>query len=248
MPEDIEKLKKILGGSFRQPTLLKEALTHRSYAVENKLAYDNQRLEFLGDAVLEIILTEYLYAVYPAANEGVMTKMRSALAQQESIAKLARTLNLGAYMYIGRGEAASGGVERDSTLCDLFEAVLGACYMEQGMDFSRKLVLDLIRSEFPPPHRMLSGLNPKGSLQEFTQHKFGRPPVYQVLSVSGPEHNPVYEVEVAVNNRKLTGQGGSRRQAEFAAAAAMLQELTGGDWAALDYGYKDRKQEDESDV
>lgn len=238
MPEDIEKLKKLLGVVFKQPALLKEALTHRSYAVENKLKYDNQRLEFLGDAVLEIILTEYLFDSYPAADEGVMTKMRSALAQQESIAKLARKINLGSYLYIGRGEAASGGADRDSTLCDLFEALLGACYLDQGMEFARKLVLDLIKAEFPAPHRMLPGLNPKGSLQEYTQHKFGRPPVYQVLNVSGPEHNPLYEVEVAVNDHKLSGQGGSRRQAEFAAAAAMLQFLTGGDPAALDFGFK----------
>ncbi|NCB06259.1 MAG: ATP-binding cassette domain-containing protein, partial [Clostridia bacterium] len=103
MPEDIEKLKKTLGIAFREPHLLKEALTHRSYAVENKLDYDNQRLEFLGDAVLEIILTDYLFALYPDADEGILTKMRSALAQQDAIARLARRLELGGYMYIGRG-------------------------------------------------------------------------------------------------------------------------------------------------
>ena len=248
MPEDIEKLKKLLGLTFQDTHLLKEALTHRSYAVENRLAYDNQRLEFLGDAVLEIILTEYLYAVYPEADEGVMTKMRSALAQQEAIAKLARELELGRYMFIGRGEAASGGADRDSSLCDLFEAVLGACYLDGGMEFARKFILDLVKSKFPAPHRLLSGLNPKGTLQEYTQHKFGHTPVYAVLNVEGPEHNPVYTVSAEIGDNKCSGQGGSRRQAEFAAAKALLDKLAEHDPAVHDFGFKVGRYEGNSDV
>ena len=248
MPEDIEKLKKKLGLTFRDPHLLKEALTHRSYAVENKLAYDNQRLEFLGDAVLEIILTEYLYAVYPEADEGVMTKMRSALAQQEAIAKLARELELGRYMFIGRGEAASGGADRDSSLCDLFEAVLGACYLDGGMEFARKFILDLVKSKFPAPHRLLSGLNPKGTLQEYTQHKFGHTPVYAVLQVEGPEHNPVYTVSAEIGDNKCSGQGGSRRSAEFAAAKALLEKLAEHDPAVHDFGFKVGRYKGNSNV
>ena len=245
MPEDIEKLKKKLNWTFQKPSLLKEALTHRSYAVENKLAYDNQRLEFLGDAVLEIILTEYLYTVYPEADEGVMTKMRSALAQQEAIAKLARELGLGGFMYIGRGEAASGGANRDSTLCDLFEAVLGACYLDAGMDFARNFIIDLVKSKFPAPHRLLSGLNPKGTLQEYTQHKYGHAPQYTVLNVEGPEHNPVYTVTAGVGENKAQGQGGSRRQAEFAAAEALLNKFAERDPAVLDFGFKVGRYEGE---
>ena len=248
MPEDIEKLKKSLGVDLHNPALLKEALMHRSYAVENKLSYDNQRLEFLGDAVLEIILTEYLYNVYPEADEGVMTKMRSALAQESAIAQLARRMKLGSYMYIGRGEAASGGSDRDSTLCDLFEAVLGAFYLDQGMERARQWLLELIKHEFPVPHRLLSGLNPKGTLQEYTQHKFGYPPVYQTLSVSGPEHNPVYDVEVTAGSQQAVGQGGSRRQAEFAAAAKLLDLLAQHDPAALDFGFKVGRFEGEENV
>ena len=245
MPEDIEKLKKKLGWSFQKPALLKEALTHRSYAVENKLAYDNQRLEFLGDAVLEIILTEYLYNVYPEADEGVMTKMRSALAQQEAIAKLARELDLGGFMYIGRGEAASGGANRDSTLCDLFEAVLGACYLDAGMEFARNFILSLVQSKFPAPHRLLSGLNPKGTLQEYTQHKYGHAPIYTVLNVEGPEHNPVYTVVAEVGENKGSGQGCSRRQAEFAAAESLLNKFAEHDPSVLDFGFKVGRYEGE---
>ena len=248
MPEDIEKLKRTLGVVFRNPSLLKEALTHRSYSVENKLTYDNQRLEFLGDAVLEIILTEYLYKLYPEADEGVMTKMRSALAQQEAVAKLTRILDLGSYMYIGRGEVASGGADRDSTLCDLFEAVLGAIYLDIGMEFARKFVLELVEKEFPAPHRLLPGLNPKGTLQEYTQHKFGLPPAYQVVSVTGPEHDPSYEVKVQICSHESTGMGKSRRQAEFSAAAAMLQQLSGFDPSVLDFGFKVGPMETKKDV
>ncbi|MBE6366665.1 MAG: ribonuclease III [Lentisphaerae bacterium] len=248
MPGDIEKLKKQLGIIFDDSTLLKEALTHRSYAVENKLSYDNQRLEFLGDAVLEIILTDYLYHLYPEADEGVMTKMRSALARQDTIAALARKLDLGSYMYIGNGEMSSGGADRDSTLCDLFEALLGACYLDKGMEFSRHWVLDLIISDFPAPHRLLPGLNPKGTLQEYTQHKYGHPPIYKVLSVNGPEHSPVYTVEVTMLDKRAVGQGGARRLAEFAAAADMLKLIAQSDASVLDFGFKVGRMEDRLNV
>ncbi len=238
MAEDIERLKKILGFAFHDTHLLKEALTHRSYAVESRLSYDNQRLEFLGDAVLEIILTDYLYKLYPEADEGVLTKMRSALAQQDAIARLARKLELGSFMYIGRGEAASGGTDRDSTLCDLFEAVLGACYLDVGLDAVRTWILEQVKREFPAPHRMLSGLNPKGTLQEYTQHVLGFAPEYRVLSVTGPEHNPVYEVEVLIGSQHAVGQGGSRRLAEFTAAGALIQQIAENDPAILDFGIK----------
>ena len=238
MPEDMEQLKRVLGIEFKEPRLLKEALTHRSYAVESKLAYDNQRLEFLGDAVLEIILTDHLYATYPEADEGVLTKMRSALARQDAIAKLARKLRLGNFLYIGRGEAACGGADRDSTLCDLFEAVLGACYLDAGLETVRALVLELIREEFPAPHRMLAGLNPKGTLQEYTQHGMGFAPEYHVLKVDGPEHSPMYEVEAVAGEYRTLGHGGSRRLAEFDAAGAMIALIAEHDPSILDFGIK----------
>ena len=174
-----------------------------------------------------------------------MTKMRSALAQQEAIAKLARELGLGGFMYIGRGEAASGGANRDSTLCDLFEAVLGACYLDAGMDFARKFIIDLVKSKFPAPHRLLSGLNPKGTLQEYTQHKYSHTPIYTVLNVDGPEHNPVYTVAAEIGENKCLGQGGSRRQAEFAAAEALLNKFAEHDPAVLDFGFKVGRYEGE---
>ncbi|MCK4981534.1 MAG: ribonuclease III, partial [Victivallaceae bacterium] len=122
MPEDIEKLKLKINYNFKNKALLREALTHRTYAVENSPPYDNQRLEFLGDAVLEIILSEYIFQLYPDAQEGELTKMRSAMVNQNSLATLARNIELGAFMITGKGEKESGGSERTSTISDLFEA------------------------------------------------------------------------------------------------------------------------------
>lgn len=225
MPEDIEKLKNILNYHFNDRSLLKEALTHRSYAVENGLIYDNQRLEFLGDAVLEIILTEYLYNLYPFEDEGNMTKMRSALVREETLAHIARKLNLHVYIYMGKGEMDSNGNERNSTLADLFEAVLGAWYLDGGIEPVKKFVIDNIKESFPDPAYLLRSINPKGTLQEYAQKQWGGTPVYTVLRTFGPEHKLTYEVEVKLDKHSATGEAQSRKNAETAAASALLKEL-----------------------
>ncbi len=225
MPEDIERLKNVLGYHFKDRSLLKTALTHRSFAVENGLAYDNQRLEFLGDAVLEIILTEYLYLLYPFEDEGNMTKMRSAMVREEALAEFSRKLNLGSFIYMGKGELENNGNDRNSTLADLFEALLGAWYLDGGMDVLKDFVLGLIREFFPDPAYLLRTLNPKGILQEYSQKHWGAPPVYTVIRTSGPEHSLTYEVEVRIDNYCAAGAAQSRKNAESAAAAALLREL-----------------------
>ncbi|MBR2509884.1 MAG: ribonuclease III [Lentisphaeria bacterium] len=225
MPEDIEKLKLILNYHFNDRSLLKTALTHRSFAVENNLDYDNQRLEFLGDAVLEIILTEYLYLLYPNEDEGNMTKIRSAMVREDALADFARKLQLDQYIYMGKGEMENSGNERNSTLADLFEAVVGAWYLDGGIEPVKKFVLDLIAEFFPDPAYLLRSLNPKGTLQEYAQKEWGSPPFYTVLKTSGPEHNLTYEVEVKMDKYTAVGVAQSRKSAEIAAAAALLREL-----------------------
>ncbi|QSH41711.1 ribonuclease III [Lentisphaerota bacterium ZTH] len=229
MAEDIEKFKRQIGYNFKNKALLREALTHRTYAVENDLKYDNQRLEFLGDAVLEIILSEFLYNLYPDAAEGEMTKMRSAMVNQDSLAILARKLDLGKFLLAGKGETESGGCERDSTLSDLFEAVIGAFYLDAGFDKVKTFIVDLFKKEFPQPDKLLLGLNPKGLLQEYSQKKWGEAPVYEVLSVSGPDHSPLFEVEVKVAQISATGQASSRKNAESQAAKNALLKLAKSD-------------------
>lgn len=226
MPRDIAQLKAAIGypeGASEQP--LREALTHRSYAVEHELGFDNQRLEFLGDAVLEIALSEYLFERYPDADEGVLTRMRSALACESAIAELAKKLQLGDYLFTGRGEAGSGGARRESTLADLFEAVVAALYRATGFEQTNRFLRDLFATHFPDPKAMLDEINPKGMLQEWAQARWGEHPVYSVFRISGPEHQPVFEVEVRLHKFTACGQGAGRRAAESAAAAILLRYL-----------------------
>ena len=226
MTRNIDELKNRLGPDIPWSNRLNEALTHRSYAVENALPYDNQRLEFLGDAVLEIVLTEYLFRLYPECDEGAMTKMRSALVREGALAALARKLELGEYLLVGRGEQEAGGAGRDSTLADLFEAVLGALYLDGGFDCVKRFILSMFREEYPDPRSLLSSINPKGLLQEYSQRRWGKPPTYTVLRTTGPEHLPVYEVEVSLHGYVAFGRAASRKQAESAAAQNLYLYLT----------------------
>lgn len=225
MARNLEELKQALGFAGPWTKRLEEAMTHRSYAVENNLDYDNQRLEFLGDAVLEIILTEYLFNLYPDAPEGEMTKMRSALVREPALARLARKLRLGDYLRTGRGEHDAGGADRDSTLADLFEAVLGAFYLDAGFDAVRDFMLKLAQEEFPDPRSLLTTLNPKGLLQEYSQRRWGTTPEYSVLHTSGPEHLPIYDVEVRLRGFVAAGRAASRKHAESEAAKNLYQFL-----------------------
>ena len=205
---------------------LAEAFTHRSYAVEHGLGYDNQRLEFLGDAVLEIIQTEYLFRRCPEATEGQLTKLRSALACEGALAEWSRRLDLGTWLKVGRGEEDNGGAARRSTLADLFEAVLGAVYLDLGMEAARLFVLPLLESTLGDPDELLLELNPKGQLQELTQRIFGATPQYLVLGVSGPQHQPTFKVEARAGGRVTVGDGASRKQAESRAAARLYRYLS----------------------
>ncbi len=225
MPQAIEKLKTLLDYPPEVGDKLREALTHRSYSVENNLSYDNQRLEFLGDAVLEIILTDHLYFRYPEADEGELTRMRSALVRESALALLARKLELGTFLMTGRGEQEAGGAERDSTLADLFEAVLGAAYLEIGFDKVRRFVITLFAENFPNPEELLLEINPKGALQELSQGRWGEQPEYQVVSVTGPEHQPTFEVEVKLRNYVARGRAAGRKAAESQAARQLLEFL-----------------------
>jgi len=204
---------------------LTEAFMHRSYAVEHGIDYDNQRLEFLGDAVLEIIQTEFLFRRCPDAPEGELTKLRSALACESALAEWARRLNLGEYLKVGRGEEDNGGATRSSTLADLFEAVLGAVYLDLGMESARAFVMPLLESSVGDPGELLLEINPKGQLQELTQRRCGKTPIYQVIGVFGPPHQPMFKVEARVGGWVAVGDGSSRKQAESRAAALLCRYL-----------------------
>lgn len=200
---------------------------HKTFATEHDIAYDNQRLEFLGDAVVQIIVTEELFHRYPDMKEGAMTKIRSAMVNQEALATIARNLHLGEYLQLGRGEKEAHGDQRDSTLSDLFEAFMGAIFLDSGMDAARDLLVNYIREHIPEPADIVKSENPKGALQEFTQQRHMGVPKYHVASVTGPEHQPLHRVEVTIPGYEpVSGYAFSRKQAESDAARRLLAILT----------------------
>ncbi|OGV40067.1 MAG: ribonuclease III [Lentisphaerae bacterium GWF2_45_14] len=226
MAADIKKLETAIGYSFKNPRLLREAVTHRSYSAENSLSYDNQRLEFLGDAVLEIILTEYLFMKYTEEPEGKLTKMRSALAQKNALYKLSQEIGLDSYILLGRGELESGGNKRTSTMSDAYEAVLGAMFLDSSLEDVKRIVMPVIATHFPEPIDLIKSINPKGDLQEFTQKHWNMAPKYRVLKIEGPDHNPNYTVSVSIKNNLIAnGEANNRRSAESEAARNALNIL-----------------------
>ena len=226
MSESLKLLQREIGYEFKNPDLLREAVTHKSYAAEWNVKYDNQRLEFFGDAVVELILTKHLYFRYPDLQEGDLTKIRSALVNQDSLALFARSIELGKYLQFGRGEIDSHGGDRESTVSDAFEALTAAIYLDGGYQAAENFILKIFERNIPDPLNMLQTLNPKGILQEFTQAECGQTPVYQVLRVSGPQHEPCFEVAVFLGGEQLgTGRAQNRKTAEQAAAQEAMRIL-----------------------
>lgn len=221
-------LQKRLGHEFRQPQLLTEALTHASYLQDHPDAGPhNQRLEFLGDSVLQFVLTDALYRQFPGEREGVLSRHRATLAKGGCLARLARELGLAACLRLNASEDQAGGRERDSILEDAFEAVVGAIYLDSDLETVRRLVL----SWYGPLAQRLSGTaeieNPKGRLQELIQPKHGNSALsYEVTHATGPRHAQVYHVAVLLNGIPIgSGSGSSKKLAEEAAARAALATL-----------------------
>ncbi|HJO94234.1 MAG TPA: ribonuclease III [Victivallales bacterium] len=226
MKEVLSKLESKINYSFKNKTYLKQALTHRSYAAEKKIKNDNQRLEFLGDAVVEIIITEFLFILYPKKNEGELTALRSALVQKKSLSKLAKLIDLNNFIYLGKGEAGVNGGLRESTLCDTFEAVIGAVYMDSNLESSRKILIKLINKAYSNIDTLLVEINPKGYLQELVQKDSGSKPIYQLKSTGGLQHAPLYTVDVLLNNEVIsTGTGQNIKSAEIDAAGKAIKIL-----------------------
>ena len=223
------ELQRRLGHSFADENLLRQALTHASYGHEKRQRLpDNQRLEFLGDAVLQLAVTAELYRRFADLPEGRLTVLRARLVNKNHLHALAQQLGLGEHLILGRGEENSQGRQRASILADAMEAVLGAVYAEAGWEAARTIILRLME----PSLAAISGehdahvANPKGALQEKLQAEGDDPPVYQCVSETGPAHARVYEVVVAWHGRELgRGQGASKKEAETRAAQAALEAI-----------------------
>jgi ribonuclease III len=220
----LNPLEKRIGYKFRNSLLLAEALTHPSLRHETQRRYfDNQRLEFLGDAVLQLVITEYLYSLFSREAEGRLTKLRSRLVSRESLRRHAATLGLGQHLMLGRGEEASGGRMRDSTLADAFEALIGAIYLDSDLKTVRSFVLREMGPELAQIAENPVDINPKGHLQELLQAISPRSPVYELMSHAGPEHQKTFVVRVIWEGIELgQGNGRSKKQAETAAAIEAL--------------------------
>jgi ribonuclease-3 len=223
--ESASDLSQRLGLSFSSLSLLTRALTHRSYINEYPQAVeDNERLEFLGDAVLDFIVGAWVYNRFPEMPEGDLTKMRSALVRNEQLAKFARKLDLGRALRLGRGEASSGGHDRDNLLGSAFEALIGALYLDAGLGAVDKFVNPILEEarEF-----VLNEIHdPKSQLQEWTQSQKLGSPHYRVVGTSGPDHAVVFEMVVEVAGvLKGRGTGTSKSYAEHAAAQDALKNL-----------------------
>jgi ribonuclease III len=218
-------LEERIGYQFRNPRLLTEALTHSSVAHERqRKQFDNQRLEFLGDAVLQLVITEHLFARYSEAGEGRLTTRRSRLVSRESLKVCAAALDLGRHLLMGRGEEASGGRQRASTLGDAFEALLGAIYLDSDLETVRRFILEEMKGDLERLEEEPLEVNPKGQLQELLQAISPRSPSYELLSQQGREHERIFHVRVLWENQILgEGSGRSKKQAETAAALAALK-------------------------
>lgn len=224
----------LLGFQFRDPSLFRCALVHRSYCNEHGLdASDSyERLEFLGDAVLELIISAHLYRQFADADEGQLTKARSALVRGEMLARVARRLGLGQHLLVGRGVEASGGRDQDSVLAAALEAVIAAVYLDKGLEAARDFVRRHMAPELAEIARNGTGgrlkpeENPKSRLQELLQGQ-GRPtPAYRLAGREGPDHNPVFNVEAVVGSDVIgVGRGGKKSEAERAAAEQALASL-----------------------
>jgi len=217
-------LEECLGYEFKNKNLIIEALTHKSY----KKAYNNERLEFLGDAVLNLIVGEFLYKKFPKSNEGDLSKLRSNLVNEKGFTKLAIAINLGDYIYLSDAEERNKGRVKASILSDAFEAIMGAIYLEAGLDRLKPIILDLLNKNYD--NITLDDLfsDYKTALQEVTQAKFGVIPTYKLESATGPDHQKVFELSLWINDKHYTtAKGKSKKLAQQAAAKIVLEQLKG---------------------
>ncbi|MBQ2952241.1 MAG: ribonuclease III [Clostridia bacterium] len=214
----MHNLMKALGYEFRNPALLRQALTHPSYGPE-----DNQRLEFLGDAVLQYLMSDILYASHPRDREGQMTHLRALLVCEAALAQVATSLNVGEALRMDKGEALTGGREKPSVLADAMEAILAAIYLDGGLDAAR----EVIRRHWPRPEDVRRPMqDSKGALQELLQKDGGPAPTYAIVAQEGPPHDRTFEASVSLEGTELArGKGKTKQKAQQAAALAALEKL-----------------------
>jgi ribonuclease III len=227
----IDALAHALGASFKDVSLLEQALVHGSYVNENPemAPVSNERLEFLGDAVLGLVVAEKLYRDYPAFDEGELTRLRAALVRRETLARLAAGIGLGDYLYLGKGEDSSGGRRKPANLASALEAIIAAVFLDQGLAEARRVVLMLLDDEIEAAVAHDRASDYKTELQHITQARRHESPTYELVTAAGAEHGKTFTVEVRLGLQVLgRGSGKSKKAAESEAAREALQRLSQG--------------------
>ncbi|CUV66365.1 Ribonuclease III (RNase III) [Sulfurovum sp. enrichment culture clone C5] len=220
------ELESKLGYSFKNKQLIIEALTHKSF----KKPYNNERLEFLGDAVLDLIVGEYLYKKFPTSDEGTLSKIRASLVNENGFALLATELNLGKYIYISLAEENNEGRTKLSLLSNAFEAVIGSIYLEAGLDGAKSIAIAMLEKCYPIIDLQTLSKDYKTALQEFTQAKYGVTPAYEMIGATGPDHKKEFEIEVLLDGKNLASASGkSKKEAQQKAAQIALGILSDED-------------------
>ena len=228
-PHSLDELQQAAGLRFNDSALLQRAFVHRSYlheAVGETDLEDNQRLEFLGDAALSLIASELVFNLYPQWREGELTSLRSALVKRETLSRFAKELRLGDYLLLGRGEEANGGRNRHTTLCDTYEAFIGALYLDQGSAALRSFLEPRLLAEIERVAQHALDKDPKSRLQEWVQAAMGQTPRYRTVHTEGPDHARLFIRQVTIGKQPYgVGRGQSKQEAEQAAAAMALFRL-----------------------
>jgi len=223
----LQILQQKLKVKFKDKSLLYRALTHRSYVNEvgKSLKY-NERLEYLGDSVLALVVNEYLFKRYSSYFEGELAKIKSAVVSEDTLAKVADDLKLGSFIFMGKGEEQNGGRERPSILANTLEALMGAIYLDLGLKASKRFVLSLLKSDIERINDLTYLRDPKTTLQEHVQKKYKERPEYKVIKESGPDHNKFFTVKLIIHGNDIsTGIGSSKRKAEMDAAKEALEKI-----------------------
>ncbi len=228
---DLSAIQERLGITFRDLSLLQRALTHRSYLNEHPehALEDNERLEFLGDAVLDFVAGAWLYNRFPEMNEGQLTRLRAGLIRTETLARFAQDYLIGQVLLLGHGEDESGGRNRARNLCGAFEAVIGAMYLDQGMDAVRQFIEPLFVPALEDILTRAADKDPKSLLQEWSQAAVGETPVYQTVASQGPDHAKEFTVAVTIGATEVArGVGHSKQSAAQEAALHALEAIESG--------------------
>ncbi len=212
--------------TFKDPELLERALTHKSYANENRLSYHNERMEFLGDAVLNLTVSEYLMRTCPGSTEGDLSRLRAAIVSEPTLAAIAREIGLGDYILLGRGEEQTGGRNKDSLIADCLEALIASVYLDGGRDAANKFILRFFEDTIKKTCASGGIIDYKTELQELCQERLRQLPEYRVASESGPDHQKQFEVELLIKGQVAgRGTGKSKKEAEQRAAKEALERL-----------------------